>query len=159
MNVIAKRWPAGLETLGTVKCLRVLTALHCGNQLLCSSANASHPSAGQWEGDSPSWFGVSASGDSYKLQMSLLKHLGLRQGEDIKTARTFSYRGEAQPGLDLRGRKTIPKVFPSPLLSSFAHPRCLGLLIAQSGPRQPFPVCPWKLPLQGLLEAVMKPLV
>lgn len=31
---------------------------------------------------------MSASGDGYKLQMPLLKHLGLRQGEeDIKTVR------------------------------------------------------------------------
>jgi len=35
-----------------------------------------------------SWFGLSARGDSCKLQMSLLKHLGLRQGEDIKTVKT-----------------------------------------------------------------------
>lgn len=64
MNVIVKSCPAGLENL---KCLRVLTTPHCGNQLLCPSANASYPSAGQWEGDNPSWFGVSASGDGLKL--------------------------------------------------------------------------------------------
>ena len=134
-----------------MKYLRVLTAPHCGNQLLCSSANVSYPSAGQWEGDSPSWFGVSASGDGYKLQMSLLKHLNLRQGEDIETARMRLRTVERHSQVWTSGGEK-----PSLRL---VH-GCLGLLVAQSGPRQPFPVCPWKSPLQGLLlEAVMKLLV
>lgn len=141
-HVIAKRCPAGLESLGSIKCLRVLTTPHCGNQLLCSSANAFYSFAGQWEGDSPCWFGVSASGDGCKLQISLLKCLGLSQGEDIKTVRMCLIHGEAQPGLDLRGRKPSLRLSLLSCSPCLYIPDALGFSLPRAAPHSPSQCAP-----------------